>query len=509
MPQGYDEAVNGPYGEYWLAAMREEINSLLAHETYSLVVCPKGAKPIPVRWVYALKRDEHGQVARFKARLVAKGFKQRAGIDYDELFAPVCDRSTMRAFLSMVASDDLELQQLDVKNAFLNAVLSGKHTLHMHQPPGFQVGDSSLVCELHKAIYGLKQAPHAWYEHMKADLLDLGFTVADADPALFILRKGTEVLRLLVHVDDMLLASKSTALVNSVKSMLAGKFDVRDLGDARLFCGIAIERDRAGRTLKIHQLSACTDLAVKFDMTAGKACKVPLDPSNRLVREGVSMHDPVRYQELVGALLYLSTCTRPDIAHSVGVLSRYMAAPTDEHWRAALRVLRYVYSTRSMGIVYGKSAELHGYCDADFAGDIDTARSTTGYVFLLNGGAIHWQSRLQQTVALATTEAEYMSASNATREALWLRTLVADLGVPVATVRMHTDNQSALAQMHHQSVKRKSKHIHVMYHFIREHIQRSTVTFAYVATNMMWADFLTKALLPLPFLACIMNIGMR
>jgi hypothetical protein len=189
-----------------------------------------------------------------------------------------------------------------------------------------------------------------------------------------------------------------------------------------------------------------------------------------------------------------------------------MAAPTDEHWRAALRVLRYVYSTRSMGIVYGKSAELHGYCDADFAGDIDTARSTTGYVFLLNGGAIHWQSRLQQTVALATTEAEYMSASNATREALWLRTLVADLGTPVATVRMHTDDQSALAQMHHQPVKRKSKHIHVMYHFIREHIQRSTVTFAYVATNLMWADFLTKALLPLPFLACIaciINIGMR
>jgi hypothetical protein len=204
------------------------------------------------------------------------------------------------------------------------------------------------------------------------------------------------------------------------------------------------------------------------------------------------------YSELVGGLLYLAVCTRPDIAQATGCLARYMAKPAESHWNAALGVLRYLANTQDYGILFEPSYvsnELKGYADADFAGDIDTRRSTTGYVFTLCGGAISWSSRLQPTVAVSTAEAEYMAAAFAVKEALWLRKLMCDFGMGIQPVKIFGDNQSALKLIKHPIASLRSKHIDVIYHFARERAARGEVKFEYLKTDDMVADIMTK---PLP-----------
>jgi ribonuclease HI len=215
------------------------------------------------------------------------------------------------------------------------------------------------------------------------------------------------------------------------------------------------------------------------------------------------------YRQLVGQLMYIAVTTRPDIAFAVGALARHLAQPTTAHWHAAQHVLRYLAGTRSLGIMYGSNKPLLlGYSDADFAGDPDSRKSTSGYVFLLCGGAVSWSSRKQATVAASTTEAEYMACASAVKEALWLRMLLNDLGVAVGPVNIMADNQSAIKIMRNPVSSMRSKHIDVAHHFVRERIARKEVVVAYVSTDAMVADVMTKALPTVKHVACCNGMGM-
>jgi hypothetical protein len=214
------------------------------------------------------------------------------------------------------------------------------------------------------------------------------------------------------------------------------------------------------------------------------------------------------YRELVGSLMHLAVTVRPDIAFAVGALARYMASPSLVHWQAAKGVLRYLSGTDDCGITYGPNKSgLIGYCDADYAGDIDTRRSTSGYVFVLNGGAITWQSKRQQTVAASTTEAEYMSAAVAVKEGLWLRKLLVDLGFDLGTVSIMADNQSAIKLLRNPVFSARSKHIDVIHHFARERVLRKEVAFKYISTDKMLADVFTKPLSGIKHKFCCMGMG--
>jgi transposase InsO family protein len=506
-PQSYEEAITAMDAEFWKAAMDDEIKSLMINGTWALEELPPGSRAIPVKWVYKIKRDAAGNIERYKARLVAKGFMQREGIDFNEIFAPVSKHTTLRTLLSIVATDNLELHQVDVKTAFLNGEL--EETIYMKQPPGYESGGPGIVCHLQRALYGLRQAPRAWHTKLKATLEDMGFKASDSDPGLFIKYNKEEIVYLLVYVDDLLIASKSKQAVASVESSLRSAFDIHDLGDATFFIGMEIARNRDAGTLKLSQKKLASELVSKYGMQEGKIKTTPLSDSIKLVKEEPNLdRERYNYAELIGSLLYLSVCTRPDIAQAVGALTRYMSAPSTTHWNAAKGVLRYIAGTPGYGINFTSPSYLRGYCDSDFAGDLDTRRSTTGYVFLYNGGAISWSSRLQPTVAVSTTEAEYMAAAFAVKEALWLRKLLSDFDRKPGVLEIFCDNQAAIKILKHPISSNRSKHIDVIYHFARERVARGEVAFTYIETEHMVADSLTKAVPLHKFKVCLAGMGL-
>jgi hypothetical protein len=512
-PETYEEAIASEHAEQWRQAMDDEMASLAANKTWSLEKVPEGVKPIPVKWVYKVKRDSAGNIERFKARLVAKGFRQREGIDYGEVFAPVGKFSTFRTLMAIVAAQDLELHHLDIKTAFLYGEL--QETVFIEQPLGYEEGGSDMACHLQKAIYGLKQAPRVWHEKLHQQLVEYGFKASTADPSLYYFHgegHGKPYnIYVLVYVDDLLIVSKSKEAVQDVKRHLKGPFDARDLGEAQYYLGIKISRDRGSQTLKLSQELMTKELVSRYGLDECKSRSTPLVPSVKLCREDGEALDKEAYpySQLVGSLMYLSVCTRPDISYAVGALARYMSCPTTEHWQAAKGVVRYLAGTITCGIMFGSSnTEVVGYCDADYAGDVDTRRSTGGYVFIMNGAAITWQSKRQATVAASTTEAEYISAASAVKESLWLKQLLADLDMRQGPVSIMADNQSAIKLLKNPVSSMRSKHIDVAHHFARERVARQEVAFVFVATDEQIADIMTKALPKYKHVYCCDGMGM-
>ena len=494
-PQTLDEALNGPQSTQWRAAMAEELQSLLSSNTWDLVSLPVGAKAVPVKWVFKIKRDQNGSVTRFKARLVVQGFRQQQGVDFDEVFAPTSKHTTLRLLLAIAAANDLEIQQLDIKTAFLNGFL--EEQVYVKQPPGFPLGSPDLVCHLNKALYGLRQAPRAWFTRLKQELVGMGFTPSESDPALFTYHSKDAVFYLLVWVDDFLYAypPSSSSLALSLLDQLKEIFDVQVIGNVSYFLGMEVIRDRTEHTIKLCQRQYIIDLVLQYGQQDAKPRPVPMDPSFKPTADGILLDvSQFQYSSLVGSLLYAAVCTRPDIAYAVGVLCRFMAAPTTQHWDAAIWLLRYLHGTSQHGLVYGQQSFLQGYCDADYAGDLNSRKSTTGLIFVFNKAPISWSSRLQPTVALSTAEAEYMAAADAVKEALWLRKLLMDFNQPIGPVPIYGDNQGALKLLKHPIASARSKHIDTRHHFARERVAFGEVKFAYISTDYMLADILTKAL---------------
>jgi hypothetical protein len=508
-PTTIKEALSSKYSAEWQQAMDEEYAALLANDTWVLEETPFDIKPIEVKWVYKIKRDAAGNFERFKARLVAKGFRQIEGIDYNEVFAPVTKYATLRALLAKAAAERLKLLQFDIKNAFLKGSL--EETVYIEQPQGYEVG-TRLSCRLHKALYGLKQAPRAWNLKLDEDLASCGFTASAADPSFYTHTSSSgERLYLLVYVDDLMLAGKEGPTLDAMEAKLTEMLDARAMGEPKSYLGMTIKYDHDNATISIGHEWSTRELVAKYGLEDGKTRVIPMSPSIKLSSDGELLDETAYpYKQLVGSLLYLSVTSRPDIANTVGALARYMAKPTMQHWQAAKGVLRYLAGTADYNITYGAAGDtsFKGYCDADYAGDIDTRRSTTGYVFMLNGGAVSWSSKRQQTVAASTTEAEYMAAAAAVKEGLWIRKLLADLDLSIGTITIMADNQSAIKLLRNPISSVRSKHIDVMHHFARERVQRNEVAFCYTPTSNMLADMLTKPVNEAKHLLCCRGMGL-
>ena len=456
---------------------------------------PPGARAVGCKFVLERKRD-----GRYKARLVAKGYSQREGIDYAQTFAPVSTHATLRAFLSTVAEQDLEMRQIDIKTAFLYGDL--EETVYMQHPPGCP-GPPGTACRLNHSLYGLKQANRQWHLKLKEQLLAQGFVSSEADPALFIKTDSSGKIVALVYVDDCLIAGKTELEVLNIIKMFSTMFETRDMGEPADFLGIHIVRNRSNKTLSIHQQPYIQKLLADYELTGTDPRALP----STAFAEGLPLSPDLatKYPSLVGSLLHLANCTRPDIAHLVGALARYFQAPLTSHWAAAVNLLKYLAGTPNLALTYGTRSGLQGFTDSDYGGDKETRRSTTGIVFLLHGAAISWQSKLQPTLSLSTTEAEYQAAGAGAREALWLRKLLPELGVPISgPLKIFGDNEAALNLTRNQMTTPRSKHIDIVHHFARERVERGEIVFEYVESANNVADILTK---PLPRDNMIKHVG--
>ena len=275
----------------------------------------------------------------------------------------------------------------------------------MKQPEGYaKPGEEHLVCKLSKSIYGLKQSPRCWNTALHAHLEKMNFQQLHSDPCIYKSKTGDFYIG--VYVDDIVLAEKSEARIQEVKRMLASQFDIKDLGKLNYFLGISVVQDLGAHTTWMGQPAYIQKLLKKQKMSDCKPVGTPVDPGSHLVKatDDDEALDQQRYQSLVGSLMYLAVCTRPDLAYAVNTLARFSSKPNRIHWVAAKRVLRYLKGTASHGIVFTKSdsGECLGYSDADWAGDQEDRRSTSGYLFQMAGGPVSWKSRKQDSVALST-----------------------------------------------------------------------------------------------------------
>jgi hypothetical protein len=505
-PSTYDEAMMGPNSEEWLKAMRSEIESMDDNQVWKLVDPPDGVKTIECKWVYKKKTDMDGNVYIYKARLVAKGFRQVQGVDYDETFSPVAMLKSVRIILAIAAYFDYEIWQMDVKTAFLNGNLS--EDVYMIQPEGFvDPKNASKICKLQKSIYGLKQASRSWNIRFDEVVKGFGFIKNEEESCVYKKVSGSSIVFLILYVDDILLIGNDVPMLEIVKTSLKNSFSMKDLGEAAYILGIKIYRDRSKRLIGLSQSTYIDKVLKRFNMHEAKKGFLPMShgvslsktqcPSTTDERERMNV---IPYASAIGSIMYAMICTRPDVSYALSVTSRYQADPGEGHWTAVKNILKYLRRTKDMFLVYGGEEELvvNGYTDASFQTDKDDYRSQSGFVFMLNGGAVSWKSSKQETVADSTTEAEYIAASEAAKEGVWIKKFISELGVVPSIsspVDLYCDNSGAIAQAKEPRSHQKSKHILRRYHLIREIIDRGDVKICKVHTDLNIADPLTK---PLP-----------
>ncbi|GJX04449.1 putative RNA-directed DNA polymerase [Tanacetum coccineum] len=436
-PECYAEAMEDEHKKEWFDAMQDEMKSLYENNTFELTKLPKGKRALKNKWVYKLKTEEYTPRPRYKARLVVKGFSQKKGIDFDEIFSPVVKMGSIRVVLGLAASLDLEVEQMDVKTAFLHGDLDKE--IYMEQPEGFQVkGKEDYVCRLQKSLYGLKQAPRQWYKKFESVIGKQGFRKTFSDHCVFFQRFGDDdFIILLLYVDDMLIVGKNIGRIAQLKQDLSKSFAMKDLGPAKQILGIRIFRDRGAKKLHISQEQYIEKVLRRFNMDKAKVVSSPLTPNFKLTdkdcpssKKNIEKMDRVPYASAVGSLMYAMVCIRPDL----------LSNP-----------------------------------DSDLAGNKDNMKSTSGYLMTFAGGAVSWQSRLQKCVALSTTEAEYVAATEACKELLWLK---------------------------------RTKHIDIRYHWIRDAIEDGMFELNKVHTDDNASDMLTKAVAREKLKICCSFAGM-
>ncbi|XP_052299567.1 retrovirus-related Pol polyprotein from transposon RE1 isoform X1 [Citrus sinensis] len=506
IPKSVQDALSIPE---WRDAVYAEMRALEKNKTWELVKLPEEKKPVGCKWIFTVKYRADGSLERYKARLVAKGFTQTYGIDYQETFAPVAKMNSIRVLLSLAASLGWQLQQLDVKNAFLNGEL--EEEVYMDLPPGFENEYGiEKVCKLKRSLYGLKQSPRAWFDRFTKSVRSFGYLQSQADHTMFFkhFTDGSVVI-VIVYVDDIILTGSNVIEMENLKKVLAREFEMKDLGPLRYFLGMEIARSSKG--IFVSQRKYTLDLLKETGMLGCKPGDTPIDPYHKLgyAIEGKSV-DRESYQRLVGKLIYLSH-TRPDIAFAVSVISQFMHSPCKEHLEAVYKVLKYLKKTPGKGLLFKKNNNLQVevYTDADWAGSVIDRRSTSGYCTFVGGNLVTWRSKKQSVVARSSAEAEFRAVAHGICELLWLKKLLEELKIIIdVPMKLYCDNKAAINIAHNPVHHDRTKHVEVDRHFIKEKIESGLICMTFVPTTKQLADILTKGLHKSSFESLTSKLGM-
>jgi len=540
------DAMASEHEEEWRAAMKKEIEMLTKFKCFDIVTekdALRHGKLVKSKWVFKVKYQQDGDVERFKARLVAKGFSQRPGQDYvdGETYSPVFSYTSLRTIVSKAANDDYQLDCWDLASSFVQQPLDVDH-MYMQTPDGypkFDVNGKRTALHVRQSLYGLKQASRLLSDRLSGYLKKLGFRQLVSDRCVFVKGEGREQIIAATWVDDIVLSSarENKAGREQFDKDLRKEFEMSPWtsGETDWLLNIKVTRDWEKGTIHLSQPRAIEKLAEKFGMTGreGRNPSVPMNPALKLDKpasEDIVDSSEFDYPSAVGGMLYLSLTARPDVAQSVGVLSRFMACPGPEHVAAAKQVIKYLYATKEMGITYtkgkggsphlgydnengletyvhtrkssiavddasGDSSIMGTYADADLAGDIGTRKSTTGFCMVLNGGVINWSSKLQATVALSTAEAETIAGTEAVKQVMHMRLFLKELGQEQREPSIvWEDNMAAIALGHGSEQSKRSKHYALKVAFLNEKYKEGIFAYQKVASKLEIADALTKAL---------------
>ena len=486
----FRDILQNPEADLWKQACAEEMEALKRRKVWEMVERPRGRKVIKNRWVFDVKTD-----GRKKARLVAKGFSQVEGLDYDQVFSPVVRFETVRLLLAMAALENWHMTGVDVRNAYLYGELDEE--IYMEQPEGFKVpGKEDQVLRLLRALYGLKQAGLAWWRALKLSMEKLGFVSLSSDAGIFLFRgKGSFVIAI-VYVDDAIFMGPVRALAYEMKRRFMERWETRDLGEVTEFLRMRITR--SGSKIHLDQTAYLETVLQRCGMSEAKPTTTPL-PAGYVPEVNSTVASPElrsRYQTVIGSLLYLMLGTRPDISFAVTKLAQHAANPSDDHLSKALYICRYLVGTSKYRLTYdGESGQGISACtDSDWASDDTSRRSQTGYFIKLAKGLISWTSRAQKTIALSSTEAEYMALSDCSRQVVWMHTLLGELGYNMGPIPICGDNQGSIFIASNPVTEKRSKHIDIRYHYIREVIDRGLAEVYFISGEDNPADLLTKNL---------------
>ncbi|GJS34112.1 putative ribonuclease H-like domain-containing protein [Tanacetum coccineum] len=448
--------------ESWVEAMQEELIQFKLQKVWILIDLPFGKKVISTKWVFRIKRDERSIVVKNKARLVAQGFRQEEGIDYDEVFAPVARIEAIRLFLAFASFMGFPVYQIDVMSVFLYGTI--REEVYVHQPPGFvNPAYPNKVYKVIKALYGLHQAPRAWYETLSSFLLENGFRRGTIDKTLFIKKNKSDII-----------------------------FQMSFMGELTFFLVWQVKQQPDG--IFISQDKYVVDILKKFDFCSIKTTTTPIESNKPLVKDedGIDVDVHV-YRSMIGSLMYL-TASRPDIMFAVCACARFQVTPKASHLNAVKRIFRYLKHQPKLGLWYPRDSpfELEAFLDSDYGGASLDRKSTTGGCQFLGRRLISWQCKKQTIVANSTTEAEYVAAANCCGQVLWIQNQMMDYGFNFMNTKIHIDNESTICIVKNPIYHSRTKHIEIRHHFIRDCYEKRLIDVIKIHTDANVADLLTK-----------------
>jgi hypothetical protein len=491
-PQNLAEAQASPEWQQWKAAIDREMFQLEQMSTWEYSQLPRNKRPVKCKWVFTKKYNKDGKVVKYKARLVAKGFTQKYGTDYQETFAPVVMFKSIRTLAALCASQELKAYQDDVPSAFLRGNL--KELVFMEPPPGVSL-EKGQYCKLKRTLYGLKQSPREWNAVIHKFLISQGFQQLKSDPCLYKCGEGDDAIYVAVYVDDVITAGRNDPVVDKFRTVMCQEFGMEKGGPLEWYLGISFDFTNGVFLSQRQYIEKKLELYANYIGSGGVSRPLPENIQSLLESESPPADNSVPYRSMVGSLMYAMLGTRPDLCYPVSVLCRHLDKPKQIHIDLLKHVYAYLRTNKDRGLFYPtrSSMEVTGYVDAAYANN-ENYRSTTGFCFTVGSCLVSWYCKRQSVVAQSSAESEYYAASDAANEAVWFRELVKELGYPQNTVTLYEDNEACIALTKNPENHKRTKHIQVKYHLVRDYVDRGIVEFKYVRTKDQLADLFTKSL---------------
>ena len=510
-PKTISQAKQSRYWPEFEMAIKIENENLTDHQTFEILQDDPHKHKLGTKYVFAIKSDQNGEITRFKARLVAQGYNQIPGLEFGKSYAPVAKMSTILILMVLAVTLNLAIKLLDFKGAFLHSYMPDEYPVYIKTPHGFDIGPNHML-KLRKSLYGTRNAGYLWYEDLRAELLRQGFQQSIHDQCLFSRTKNGHTTYLATWVDDVIVVSNDPNVDELLTSLKKQNFDIQTFENLDWYLGLNIQHDRENGILKISQSAYIDTLLEKFNMTKCNTCDTPMvvDPPTKTDCPEFPMDKP--YRQLLGALAHIARFSRPDILFAVFYLARYQQNPGEAHWKALKRILRYLKGTKDLALTFRRgdskptNIKFHGdknttidllqaFTDADWAGDKDERKSTTGYVITFNDCPILTKSTKQKSTARSTCESESIALAHGVTDVLWVRNLLSDLlGILPEKTPVYCDNQSTIDIAKNDRGSDKCKHIAITHNFLQEN-EGNTIDLLKIPTKDNIADLFTK---PLP-----------